>query len=212
MTMTRRLLRLALYSAVMLPRAVALGIPIGGCGRMNGASRRMPMSAAARMLMSVAEAEPTTLPPVTLLAGFLGTGKTTTLTHILSNRDGLRVGVIVNDVASVNVDGAVLRREMTRGGGEEVAMIELENGCVCCGPQADALAPAVRSLEQLGAKRGEPFDHIVIELSGVADPDAVRDNLRAGNIDVARVVTLVDSQTQVTPPPPTWQTHMIHHM
>ena len=172
----------ALLCFAFCARAAGLGVAKNAVRRVW----RTPMSAAIRM-PDVTD----TTPPVTLLSGFLGTGKTTTLTHILSNRENERVGVIVNDVASVNVDGAVLRRTNE----DDVDMIELENGCVCCGPQAGALAPAVRSLEQLGEDRGQPFDHIVIELSGVADPEVVRENLRAGGVDVARIVTLVDAQT-----------------
>jgi G3E family GTPase len=135
------------------------------------------------------------VPPVSLLAGFLGSGKTTTLSHLLTNRDNLKVGVIVNDVAAVNVDADVISRLLTREGidGKVVDMIELENGCVCCGPEAGQLGPAVRRLCAQGEERGAPFDHIVIELSGVADPAAVRFNLAADDIEVARVITLVDA-------------------
>ena len=82
---------------------------------------------------------------MSLLAGFLGSGKTTLLTNILENREGLRVGVIVNDVAAVNVDALTIRKLLPSANGE-VDMIELENGCVCCGPEAGQLAPAVRKL------------------------------------------------------------------
>ena len=181
----RLLLRVALFSAALLPRALALGVARGGRGAALAARRAsMPAAAppAAAAEAAAAEADADTLPPVTLLSGFLGTGKTTTLTHILSNRAGARVGVIVNDVASVNVDGQVVRRSVAPSaapGGLDVDMIELENGCVCCGPQAGALAPAVRSLDQLGRGRGAPFDHVVIELSGVADPEVSRARARA---------------------------------
>ena len=67
-------------------------------------------------------------PPTTLLGGFLGAGKTTALTHLLSNRAGLRIAVLVNDVADVNVDAMTLRRSTIEADGVE--MIELENGCV----------------------------------------------------------------------------------
>ena len=155
-------------------------------------------------LASSAFLEPPATPPVSLLAGFLGSGKTTTLSHILTNREGLKVGVIVNDVASVNIDANVIARLLTRqgdcsaaGGGAEdsevVDMIELENGCVCCGPDAGQLGPAVRKLALQGLERGSPFDHIVIELSGVADPAAVKFNLGMDGVQVSRVVTLVDA-------------------
>jgi G3E family GTPase len=71
-----------------------------------------------------------------LLAGFLGAGKTTTLKGILQNRAGLNVAVIVNDVASVNIDGAIIRTEIAaaaESGSAPIELLELENGCICCG-------------------------------------------------------------------------------
>ena len=135
------------------------------------------------------------MPPVSLLAGFLGSGKTTMLSHILENREGMKVGVIVNDMATVNVDGSTIRRLLPGTSGETSDMIELQNGCVCCGPDAGQLAPAVFRLKETGVERGEPFDHIVIELSGVADPTAVKNNLELGGVDNARVVTLIDASS-----------------
>jgi G3E family GTPase len=135
-------------------------------------------------------------PPTTLLGGFLGTGKTTALKHMLTNRAGLRIAVLVNDVASVNVDAATMRAttvELKKDEGS-VEMIELENGCVCCGPGADTLAPAVRALADKRDDGGAPsFDHIVIELSGVADPSNVQNNLSTEGLGVRRKVALVDA-------------------
>ncbi|KAJ1447300.1 CobW/HypB/UreG, nucleotide-binding domain-containing protein [Pelagophyceae sp. CCMP2097] len=146
--------------------------------------------------MVEASAAPERTPPVTLLAGFLGAGKTSMLQGILENRKGLRVAVIVNDVASVNIDSSAVRRELRRQGDEAgnapIELLELQNGCVCCGPQAGELAAAVLDLCKLGEERGAPFDHVVIEMSGVADPTTVRINLLDGEVYVARVVTLVD--------------------
>ena len=68
-------------------------------------------------------------PPVTLLGGFLGAGKTTTLKHMLTNRQGLRVAVLVNDAAAVNVDAHVLRRTSIEAG-DSIEMMQLENGCI----------------------------------------------------------------------------------
>uniref|UniRef100_A0A7S0IXX5 CobW C-terminal domain-containing protein n=1 Tax=Calcidiscus leptoporus TaxID=127549 RepID=A0A7S0IXX5_9EUKA len=126
-------------------------------------------------------------PPMTLLGGFLGTGKTTTLTHLLTNRDGLRIAVLVNDVAAVNVDAMSLRRTAVQGGGD-IEMVQLENGCVCCSAAGD-LVPAVAAL----LERNDPFDHVVIELSGVADPMNVQKSLGLGGIEVNRKVALVDA-------------------
>jgi G3E family GTPase len=132
--------------------------------------------------------------PTTLLGGFLGAGKTTALTHMLQNRDGLRIAVLVNDVASVNVDAMALRRTSIEVNDGDVEMVELENGCVCCGPGAGQLAPAVASLAAKLNEAGEPaFDHIVVELSGVADPTNVQRNLNGGGVLVERKVALVDA-------------------
>ena len=131
-------------------------------------------------------------PPKTILGGFLGAGKTTALTHLITNREGLRIAVLVNDVASVNVDAATLRRTTVEI--DDVEMIELENGCVCCGPGSGELAPAVRALsEQTDASGKSRFDHIVVELSGVADPTNVERNLNIGGVAVDRTVALVDA-------------------
>ena len=129
-------------------------------------------------------------PPTTLLGGFLGAGKTTTLTHLLTNREGLRIAVLVNDVAAVNVDAMAIRRTSIEEDGVE--MVQLENGCVCCGPGSGDLAPAVLSLLE---RTDPPFDHVVVELSGVADPINVQSNLLIGGVKVDRKVALVDANS-----------------
>ena len=128
-------------------------------------------------------------PPMTLLGGFLGAGKTTTLKHLLQNRDGLRVAVLVNDAAAVNVDADVLRRT-TIGQDGGIEMMQLENGCVCCSSAGD-LVPTVRKLLETGAN----FDHFVIELSGMGDPANVHKGLLLGGFSVARKVALVDANS-----------------
>ena len=130
------------------------------------------------------------LPPLTLLGGFLGAGKTTTLKHLLQNRDGLRVAVLVNDAAAVNVDADELRRT-TIGQDGDVEMMQLENGCVCCSSAGD-LVPTLRKL--LGRKDAR-FDHLVIELSGMGDPSNVQRSLHLGGFSVDRKVALVDSNS-----------------
>ena len=123
--------------------------------------------------------------PVTLIGGFLGAGKTTAVRSMLENRRGLRIAVLVNDLASVNVDATILQRASTDDDG--VATIELDNGCVCCGAGAAGLAPTVQSLQ------GQGFDHVVVELSGVADPANVQGVLGTAGIAAARTVALVDA-------------------
>lgn len=131
--------------------------------------------------------------PITLLAGFLGSGKTSTLKHLLENKEGVRIGVIVNDVASVNIDNKLIARG-------EGGTVELQNGCACCS-LSDELLSSVQTVTDNGER---PLDAVVVELSGVADPIAVRNNWEAATqanhpatklAQVSRVVTLIDSCT-----------------
>ncbi|AEM42233.1 GTP-binding protein [Ketogulonicigenium vulgare] len=128
--------------------------------------------------------------PVTVLSGFLGAGKTTLLNHILNNRDGRRVAVIVNDMSEVNIDA-----DLVRGGTElsrsEEKLVEMTNGCICCTLRDDLLVE-VRRLAAEGR-----FDYLLIESTGIAEPLPVaatfdfRDALGESLSDVARLDTMV---------------------
>nr|ATV94021.1 NHase activator [Pseudoxanthomonas sp.] len=101
--------------------------------------------------------------PVTVLSGFLGAGKTTLLNHILRNRDGLRVAVIVNDMSEVNIDAEQVQRDVTLHRGRD-ELIAMSNGCICCTLRADLL-------EQISAlARQQRFDYLLIESTGISEP------------------------------------------
>lgn len=101
--------------------------------------------------------------PVTVLSGFLGAGKTTLLNHILRNRDGLRVAVIVNDMSEVNIDAEQVQRDVALHRGRD-ELIEMSNGCICCTLRADLL-------EQISAlARQQRFDYLLIESTGISEP------------------------------------------
>ena len=101
--------------------------------------------------------------PVTVLSGFLGAGKTTLLNHVLRNREGRRVAVIVNDMSEVNIDASIVGREGQLSRTEET-MIEMSNGCICC-TLRDDLLKEVRKLAEQGR-----FDALLIESTGVSEP------------------------------------------
>jgi G3E family GTPase len=98
--------------------------------------------------------------PVMLLSGFLGAGKTTTLRHVLSNQEGLRVAVVVNDLADVNIDDKMLKGAKVH----DSSMVELSNGCLCCSLREDLIA-VIRSIAARQA-----FDLLIVEGTGVALP------------------------------------------
>ena len=118
--------------------------------------------------------------PVSVLSGFLGAGKTTLLTHLLNNQEGCRIAIIVNDMASVNVDAELVRSATGRGSTVIEKMVELSNGCICCTLREDLLT----SLSALAAERR--FDHVLVESSGISEP-----------LPVAETFTYADEDTGV---------------
>jgi G3E family GTPase len=129
--------------------------------------------------------------PVTVLTGFLGAGKTTLLNHVLSNREGLRVAVIVNDMSEVNIDA-----DLVREGGADLShtketLVELSNGCICCTLREDLLA----EVRRLASERR--FDYLLIEGTGIAEPLPIaatfsfRDDAGLALANSARLDTMV---------------------
>jgi len=124
--------------------------------------------------------------PVTILSGFLGAGKTTLLNHILSNQQGVKTAVLVNEFGEIGIDN-----DLVVTTGED--MVELSNGCICCSINGEPMEAVERVIE-----RPEPLDYIVVETTGLADPlpvamtflgSELRDQTRLDSI-----ITLIDAE------------------
>jgi G3E family GTPase len=129
--------------------------------------------------------------PVTVLSGFLGAGKTTLLNHVLNNREGRKVAVIVNDMSEVNIDADLVREGGAGLSRTDETLVEMSNGCICCTLRDDLLAE-VRRLAEEGR-----YDYLLIEGTGIAEPLPVaatfefRDEDGRSLSDVARLDTMV---------------------
>jgi G3E family GTPase len=129
--------------------------------------------------------------PVTVLSGFLGAGKTTLLSHILHNREGLRVALIVNDMSEVNIDASLVRGSIELSRTDE-RLVELSNGCICCTLREDLML----EVRRLAAE--ERFDYLLIESTGIGEPKPVAASFYVQDADGRTLSDVAELDTMVT--------------
>lgn len=117
--------------------------------------------------------------PVTVLSGFLGAGKTTLLNHILHNKDGLKVAVIVNDMSEINIDARLVKNENTLSRTQE-RLVEMSNGCICCTLREDLMIEVQKLAEE------NRFDYLLIESTGISEP-----------VPIAQTFSFVDEENGI---------------
>ncbi|MDP1657920.1 MAG: GTP-binding protein, partial [Methylotenera sp.] len=130
--------------------------------------------------------------PVTVLSGFLGAGKTTLLNHILNNREGKRVAVIVNDMSEVNIDAKLVRDGGAALSRQDEKMVEMSNGCICCTLREDLLIEITRLAQE------NRFDYLLIETTGIAEPLPIAETFTFADEDGVSLSDVAQLDTMVT--------------
>ena len=130
--------------------------------------------------------------PVTVLSGFLGAGKTTLLNHVLNNRGGRKVAVIVNDMSEINIDAELVERGGAELSRTQERLIELSNGCICCTLRDDLLAEVARLAQE------RRFDYLLIESTGISEPVPVAQTFTFGDEQGQSLAALARLDTMVT--------------
>ncbi len=129
--------------------------------------------------------------PVTVLSGFLGAGKTTVLSHILNNRQGKKVAVIVNDMSEINIDSAIVQNDVSLNRSDE-KLVEMSNGCICCTLREDLLVEVGKLAEE------GRFDYLVIESTGISEPLPVAETFTFADENGVSLSDVATLDTMVT--------------